>query len=123
MDQEREDYDDGLPAGNWYSRERWAVVLPGIIIGATLAGVWCAAEVPGPVRNRAEGFVVVAAGPFAGLFHGAPSCLCPVALLALPAMLAHPLRPRPWTGVVTAVGLALWFLAGWAELAVLLYAG
>jgi hypothetical protein len=124
VEQERADYDDGAPAaGTWYGRERWSVLLPGILIGSVLAGAWCAIEVPGPLRHRVAACAVVLAGPFAGFPYGGPSCLCPIAVLALPAMLAHPLRPRPWAGFVTAAGLALWFFAGWAELIVLLYAG
>ena len=114
MDPGREDYDDGPPtAGQWCARERWVVLLPGVIVGIALAGAWCFANVPGPVRLRLEAWGLILAGPVPAFFFGSTSCCFPIALLAAPAMVAHPVRPNVWTGMLTTAALAVWLLAGW----------
>ena len=58
-------------------------------------------------------------GPFVGLFgpmiefEASSVGYCLVTGLPLLGMvLAHPLRPSWWTGILSAVGLSFWFLLG-----------
>ena len=119
---EHADYDDGPPTSKtWCTRERWVVLVPGLVVGISLTGVWCLTSLSGSVSYRAEAWGVILAGPLSALAYGVPTCCVPIALLTAPAILAHPLRPNVWTGVTTVAALAIWFVTGWFTLLVMAF--
>jgi hypothetical protein len=95
---------------------------PGLLLGAVFS-LWVA----GPMMpswmgasDRALVWAYVMSGPAAGTAWGMVDFHPSVGLgwLGLALALAHPLRPLPATGVVTALGLAVWFFSGFVAVMV-----
>jgi hypothetical protein len=120
---EEADYDDGGPdLRAWFLGSRWSVIGLGFLVGAVLSAIWCLDKLDFPLECL-HGWGLILAGPFSGIGTGiAPDCGCG-SLLAAPGIFAHPLRPRRWTGAITAVALALWFFVGWATVVTMAFAG
>ena len=117
MDPQREDYDDGPTANGhaWRLPRRAAVLGPGLLVGAVLAGVWCLTDdLLGSMGNRVQAWGIILAGPVSAVSIGVTPAYCwaLMAFLAAPAILAHPVRPNRWTGVLTVAALLLWFFTG-----------
>jgi hypothetical protein len=118
---QREDYADG-PTPPTKPARRWVVIGPGVAIGVSIAGLYGIVRQPaGPVSDWVRAWGIIVAGPIAGLLHGvATSCAC-IGCVMAPGVLAHPVRPSVWTGLLTAAALTFWFLTGWATLLVMIY--
>lgn len=123
MEQERTDYDDGGPeVWVWFLASRWSVIGIGFVVGAAISGAWCLDNLTFPFECL-KGWGRILLGPFSAIgTHVAPDCGC-ICLLAAPGILAHPLRPRVWTGVITAIALVIWFFVGWATVLVMAFGG
>jgi hypothetical protein len=124
MDQDHKDYAEREdPIGKVPRRLR--VIGPGVVTGIVLSGLFCVfgLEDGRSIEDRTEVFGHIIAGPFTALayeIHGV-SCWSLIALLASPAIFAHPVRPNRATGVLTALALTLWFFSGWLAIHVMLW--
>ncbi|MDY3553641.1 hypothetical protein R5W24_002744 [Gemmata sp. JC717] len=96
--------------------KRFAVTGSLFVVAGTLAALFCVCELPSacsPV-DRVRVWVVFMTGPMYATLSDSPS-LAGAELFGWCGLLlglSHPLRPTPWTGVLAAFGLFLWFSAG-----------
>jgi hypothetical protein len=101
---------------------RFKVLGIGLALGA-LFSAWVAVQMTPSnwgIASRAEVWAIVMGGPVVGTSWGMTEFHTSVAVgwLGLPLVPAHPFRPNAATGCLTILGLALWFFAGFATMAV-----
>jgi hypothetical protein len=100
--------------------QRLRVLSISTIILSLISFVWTMTSLPfvHSIAERFQAWCIMLGGPFTIAYFksetwaGGPS-LCATAAL-LPAILAHPVRPRWWTALITVFGLVLWFYFGFA---------
>ena len=97
-------------------RRRLSVLCGGLAVGALLSLIIAGPLMPSGMglRARATIWVAVMGGPVWGSTWDISSVLNAVAYgwLGLLLVPAHPMRPHWATGLLTAIGLALWFFVG-----------
>jgi hypothetical protein len=91
-------------------------VVWGAGIGILLAGLWCLIGLPEAASpsDRAHWWATILLGPISWFWIAGPiGCPHIVGWCAVPAILAHPVKPNHATAVITVIGLVAWFATGW----------
>jgi hypothetical protein len=97
--------------------KRFSVIVPGLLLGATLAAWYCFFQKradPRTFQDKVKVWAWIVSGPFQEFWLDQwPSFCWPfVGIVTLAGMLAHPVRPNWATAIVTALALLVWFLSG-----------
>jgi hypothetical protein len=100
--------------------KRLSVIGPCLLLGALCTGLYSVSGLPSGMAwgARLEAWAWMMSGPaFLAALGGGPvpdavGCSVCLGWLALPALLAHPLRPNVITGCLTALGALFWFTSG-----------
>src|ERR1700678_3117746 len=98
----------------------------GLVLGGMFA-LWVAGPMIGshvPIAGRLNVWASVMGGPIMGTAWGMGRYVPAINFGWLGLLLVpwHPIRPSVGTGLLTAVGLLLWFFAGFAAIAVAFWA-
>jgi hypothetical protein len=100
-------------------RQRLIIIGPGLALGSLLALCLAASLLPASFDPQGGTlmwtWVVIVGGPVLDAFNGYADTSSVTALgwLGLLLIPAHPARPHWATGLVTAIGLLLWFFVGY----------
>lgn len=104
--------------------QRLKVVGYGILTGATFALLVAGLTMPSGMSlwNRAESWIVIMGGPIMSWVWAIRSVpIIELGWLGMCLIPAHPIRPHWATGLLTLIGLVLWFFAGFITIIAAVY--